>query len=444
VRAEPRVYCLGKCYLAPASTLDQGRPRAEVAAPQAIVLERIVAGGATTIDGYRDHGGLTALERALETAPEQIVEEVVASGLRGRGGAGFPAGKKWRAVHAEPAGQKFVVCNGDEGDPGAYVDRFLMEDDPYCVLEAMVIAAYAVGADRGYVYVRKEYPDAHAALVRAVTSARDAGVLGPRVLGRAFGFDVEIVRGEGSYVSGEETALLNSIEGRRPDARARPPYPTNRGLFGRPTLVHNVETLASIPWVARHGGGAYAELGRGDSRGTKVVSLNSLFERPGLYEVELGTPLAHVVYGLGGGLRAGTLAGVIVGGPLAAPLPPHLLDVPLTFEDLGALGAALGHGGLVAFDRDTSIAELVHHVFGFGAYESCGKCTPCRTGSGEVEEIFGLARQGAGPGPAARDAWDETCAALAATSLCGHGAGLAEFAAGVARHYPRELASCFG
>jgi NADH:ubiquinone oxidoreductase subunit F (NADH-binding) len=438
------VHCLGRCYAAPATTLDRGRPFVEVVAPQAIVLGRVAAGGATTLDGARAQGGFSALDRALELTPEQVVDEVSAARLRGRGGGGYPAGHKWRAVRAAPAGQKFVVCNADEGDPGAYIDRFLLEDDPFCVLEAMAIAAYAVGADRGYVYVRKEYPEAHAALARAITSARDAGYLGERILGTKSAFDVELVPGAGSFVAGEETAILDAIEGRRLGVRTRPPYPSSRGVFDRPTLVHNVETLASVPWILRHGGDAYAALGHGDSRGTKVVSLNSLFERPGLFEVELGTPLARVVHELGGGLRDGPLAGVIVGGPLAAPVPPHLLEVPLTFEDLAALGAALGHGGVVAFDGQTSIAQLVHHVFRFGAYESCGMCTPCRVGADEVEENFRLILDGDVPGPAGRARWDGTVGALGATSLCGHGAGLAEFAEGVARHYPKELASCFG
>ena len=217
----------------------------------------------------------------------------------------------------------------------------------------------------------------------------------PDVLGRGvLSFDVEIVVGEGSYLCGEETALLNAIEGRRPEVRVRPPYPVSRGLYGRPTLVNNVETLVNIPWIVRHGGDAYAALGRGGSRGTKVVSLNSLFARPGLYEVELGVPLRRIVEDLGGGLRTGELAGVIVGGPLAGVVSPDMLDVPFTFEDLHGIGAALGHGGVVGFDEHTTIAELVHHVFEFGAYESCGKCTPCRVGSGEVEATFaGVHRQ---------------------------------------------------
>jgi NADH:ubiquinone oxidoreductase subunit F (NADH-binding) len=443
--AGPRVYCLGKCYAAPASGRDESRPpHVEVAGPQGIVLERIAAGGAPTLDGYRSHGGLAALDRALAITPDAIVAEVEKSRLRGRGGAGFPVGRKWQTVLEEPGAPKYVVCNADEGDPGAYIDRFIMEDDPFSVLEAMAVAGRAVGAERGCIYLRREYPAAYTSLQRAIEGAREEGVLGPDVLDRGvFSFDVGIVVGEGSYLCGEETALLNAIEGRRPEVRVRPPYPGNRGLFDRPTLVNNVETLVNIPWIVRHGGDAYAALGRGESRGTKVVSLNSLFARPGLYEVELGVPLRRIVEDLGGGLRTGELAGVIVGGPLAGVVPPELLDVPFTFEDLHGIGAALGHGGVVAFDEHTTIAELVHHVFAFGAYESCGKCTPCRVGSGEVEATFAeVLADGRASGP--RRSFDGIVAALRATSLCGHGSGLAEFAQGVARNFPEELDSCFG
>jgi NADH:ubiquinone oxidoreductase subunit F (NADH-binding) len=440
----PRVYCLGKCYTAPASGRDEGRPpHVEVAAPQAIVLERIAAGGTLALDGYRNQGGLAALDRALAVPPDAIVVEVEKSRLRGRGGAGFSTGAKMRTVLEEAGAPKYVVCNADEGDPGAYIDRFVMEDDPFCVLEAIAVVGRAVGAERGYIYLRREYPAAFASLRRAIETARKEGVLGFDVLGRGvFSFDVEVVVGEGSYLCGEETALLNAIEGRRPEVRVRPPYPVSRGLFGRPTLVNNVETLVNIPWIVRHGGDAYTALGRGESRGTKVVSLNSLFARPGLYEVELGVPLRHIVEELGGGLRTGPLAGVIVGGPLAGVVSPELLDVPFTFEDLHGIGAALGHGGVVGFDKHTTIAELVHHVFAFGAYESCGKCTPCRVGGPEAEAIF--AEVLAGGHPDARRSFDGIVAALHATSLCGHGSGLAEFARGVARNFPEELDSCFG
>ena len=293
-------------------------------------------------------------------------------------------------------------------------------------------------------YVRKEYPQARAALASAIVEARTAGILGERLLGRGPAFDVEIFDGEGSYVCGEETALLNAIEGRRPEVRARPPYPAEHGLHGRPTLVDNVETLASVPWILRHGGAAYGALGHGTSRGTKVVSLNSLFVRPGLYEVEFGMPVSEIVDGLGGGLTTGELRGVLIGGPLAGILPAHLLDTPFAVDELRRVGADVGHGGVVAFDERTSIAELVHHVFRFGAFESCGKCTPCRVGARRVEDRFAAALAGE-PGPAGASAeWHEIVDALAATSLCGHGTGLAAFARSALERFGEELTECLG
>lgn len=438
-----RIYCLGQCYLAPAVADEDARPRVEVSAHQAIVLERVAGGPVRSLAAYTAHGGYTALDRALCRPPAETLQAVDVSGLRGRGGAGFPTGRKWRTVANQPGEEKYIVANADEGDPGAYIDRYIVEDDPHCLLEAMAIAGFATGAHRGYVYLRKEYPRARVILEAALREARGAGMLGDRVLGHAFSFDVELVVGQGSYVCGEETALLNSIEGRRPEVRVRPPYPAQEGLFRRPTLVNNVETLASIPWIVRHGGEAYAALGFSRSRGTKAVSLNSLFRRPGLYEVEFGVPVRHIVETLGGGLRTGRITALMIGGPLTGLLPPSLLDTPFGFEELDAVGASVGHGGIIVFDRHTSILQLAHHVFRFAAFESCGKCTPCRVGSAEIERIFERVATRDGAARASRADWTQTVAALRWTSLCGHGTGLAEFAESVARHYPEELAACF-
>jgi NADH:ubiquinone oxidoreductase subunit F (NADH-binding) len=267
------------------------------------------------------------------------------------------------------------------------------------------------------------------------------GLLAALGSGRGFSLDVELHAGKGSYVCGEETALLNAIEGRRPEVRARPPYPPDAGLFGRPTLVNNVETLAAVPWIVEHGGDAYHELGFSGSRGTKVLSLNSLFRRPGLYEVEFGLSVREVVEDLGGGLSSGRLKGIIIGGPLSGVIPPTRLETPPGFEELRAIGASVGHGGVIAFDERTSIPELVHHVFDFGAYESCGKCTPCRLGTRRIEAMFRAIVAGDRP-PHGRE-WRELIDVLAQTSLCGHGAGLAEFAASIVRHYASEVDPCF-
>lgn len=430
---EPRVYCLGRCFEAPAAGLGDARPRFEVQARESVLLRRIAQGGARTLEAYRQEGGYRALESALAGSTESVLAAVELSGLRGRGGAGFPTGRKWRAAAAQDAPLKFVVANADEGDAGAYSDRFILEDDPHALLEGMRLAAFATGATAGWIYLRHEYPAAETVLQQAIAEARAAGFLGTEV-----GFEIRLCVGHGSYVCGEESALLRSIEGRRPEVSARPPYPTEHGLFGLPTVTNNVETLASIPWIVEHGGRAYEALGHGGSRGTKLVSLNSLFARPGIYEIEFGLTLDQIVYALGGGLRSGELKGLMVGGPLAGLVPPHLLGTRFGFEELAAIGASVGHGGIVAFDQHTSIAALVRHVFAFGAYESCGKCTPCRLGARRVEDIFATATRS----PAQEGEWREIVDALKWTSLCGHGGGLAAFAASVLRHYPAELEPC--
>ena len=444
---DPRVYCLGKCYAGPADDADNAaRPESRIDARQGIVLERVSNGGARTLGTYRRGGGYEALAAAVKQPPDSVIRAVEASGLRGRGGAAFPTGRKWRAAFQQSSKEKYVVANADEGDAGAYIDRFIMEDDPHCLIEGMALAGHAVGASKGYVYLRCEYPQARRILQTALEEARCAGFLGPPVAGRQGpGFDIEIHVGRGRYVCGVETSLINSIAGNRPVAMPRPPYATQKGLFGKPTVINNVETLANVPWIIRHGGEAYHALGFSSSRGTKVVSLNSLFNRPGLYEVEFGIAVRRIVEELGGGLRGGTLRGVLIGGPLAGIIPPHLLDTPFGFEELRSVGAAVGHGGVIAFDEHTSIPELVRHVFSFGAYESCGQCAPCRLGTRRIEQIFERALA-AGPAPdaaAARQEWLDIVSALKLASLCGFGTGLAEFAESVLRHFAGELEPCF-
>jgi NADH:ubiquinone oxidoreductase subunit F (NADH-binding) len=440
---DPRIYCLGKCYMAPSSAADEERPRVEVRSRVPIVLDRIVGGSACSVHEYTRSSGYRALDSALKRPPEEIVREIEMSGLRGRGGAGFPTGKKWRSVLNETSDEKYIVANADEGDAGAYIDRFIIEEDPHALIEGMAIAAYAIGSRKGYVYLRAEYPKARTALERAIAEARREGFLGERVLRSDFSFDIDVVIGQGSYVCGEETSLLNSIEGRRPDVRARPPYPTSKGLWGTPTLVNNVETLASAVWIIWNGGVPYSALGFSTSKGTKVVSLNSLFNRPGLYEIEFGVPVRYIVEELGGGLRGGDLKGLIVGGPLAGIIPPELLHTRFGFDELHAIGASVGHGGVVAFDEHSSIAELMHHVFDFGAYESCGKCTPCRLASREIELIFQDVLNNGQIQRERKPDLDRDITALALTSLCGHGSGLAEFARSVSRYYTQEFESCF-
>jgi NADH:ubiquinone oxidoreductase subunit F (NADH-binding) len=305
----------------------------------------------------------------------------------------------------------------------------------------MAIAAIAIGAHRGWIYARCEYPAAIARLQDAIEQARNSGLLGPAMLGSDFAFDVELTVGHGSYVCGEETSLLSSIEGTRPVARVRPPYTAEHGLWNAPTIVNNVETLANVPWIMRHGATRFASLGIPGSRGTKCLSLNSLFRRPGLYEVDFGTPLDEIVTSVGGGLATSTLSGLWIGGPLAGVIPPTLLDTHLGFNELRAIGASVGHGGVIAFDEHTSIRDLVHHVFEFGAFESCGQCTPCRLGTSRIARVLGNA-----PATASRPSqseFDDIVDALKHASLCGLGTGLAEFAESITRYYGGELRKCF-
>lgn len=439
----PPVYCLGKCYVAPASSDCEDQPSIEVFAREPIVLAGVADTSQKDLESYRRQGGYASLETALKAPPTKVVEAIEQSQLRGRGGAGFPAGRKWRAVLEEVATTKYVVANADEGDHGSYIDRMISERTPHRLIEALTLAGYAVGATKGFIYLRKEYPVAKVSLDLALAEARDAGWLGASVAGSGFAFEIEIVVGQGSYVCGEETSLLNSIEHRRPEVRTRPPFPTQSGLWGCPTLVNNVETLSSIPWIVSHGGEAYAALGFSRSRGTKAVSLSSLFNRPGLYEVEFGMPLREILVGVGGGLRTGAFKAVIIGGPLAGLVHPREFDTPFAFDEMHSIGANIGHGGVVAFDQSTRWDQFLAHVFTFGASESCGKCTPCRLGSRRTESLFAKIVHGQKLTTGEREELWAINDALRRTSLCGHGVGLAELTTSVFDKFGEELRSCF-
>lgn len=439
----PPIFCLGKCYASPAFTEVTELPHVEVCCDEAIVLRGVDDESMRDLANYRQHGGYDALAQALRDSPETIVTQVEASRIRGRGGAGFPAGRKWRTVFEEPATTKYVVANADEGDHGSYIDRFIMERTPHRLIEALALAAYAIGASKGYIYLRKEYPVAETMLRAALDEAREAGWLGESIGGTDFVFDIEVVIGQGSYVCGEETSLLNSIEHRRPEVRARPPFPTQKGLFGAPTLVNNVETLASIPWIVLHGGEAYAAMGFSTSRGTKAVSLSSLFVRPGLYEIDFGLPFRTIVEEIGGGLKTSEIKAAMVGGPLAGLVHPREFDTLFGFDEMHAIGASVGHGGIVAFDQSTRIDRLLAHIFTFGAIESCGKCTPCRLGSRRVQALFNHV---ASDLPLTKDEATELgdiLDAIRRTSLCGHGTGLAVVASSAFEKFGEELQSCF-
>jgi formate dehydrogenase iron-sulfur subunit len=322
-------------------------------------------------------------------APEAICDELVESGLRGRGGAGFPAGIKWRTVLDAPAGERFVCCNADEGDSGTFADRMLMEGDPFLLIEGMLIAAHVVGATEGFVYLRSEYPDAFVTFSRALDIARGRGWLGEAVLGTDLSFDITLRVGAGSYVCGEETAMLESLEGKRGVVRAKPPLPALEGLFGRPTIVNNVLTLATVPPILADGPAVFGDLGVGRSRGTQVFQLGGNLARGGIVEVPLGVTLGELVEGFGGGTRTGRpVRAVQVGGPLGAYLPVTRFDVAMDYESLIEIDGLLGHGGVVVFDETVDLARQARFAMEFCAEESCGKCTPCRIGSVRGVELL--------------------------------------------------------
>jgi formate dehydrogenase iron-sulfur subunit len=331
---------------------------------------------------YEAHGGLRGLRRALALEPAAVCAEVTASGLRGRGGAGFPAGIKWQAVHDRAAPVKYVCCNADEGDGGTFADRMLMEGDPFLLLEGMAVCALATGAAEGIVYIRSEYPDAIAAMCAAIAEMERAGWLGDDVGGSGRAFRVRVRRGAGAYICGEESAMLNSIEGRRGTVRAKPPIPVERGLFGMPTVVNNVLTLATAAVVLADGAEAYAGIGSGRSRGTQPFQLAGNVARGGLVEVPFGISLRELVEDYGGGTASGRpVKAVQLGGPLGAYVSAGMLDLPMDYEGLAAAGAMLGHGGIVVFDDRADMAEMARFAFEFCEVESCGKCTPCRVGA---------------------------------------------------------------
>jgi NADH:ubiquinone oxidoreductase subunit F (NADH-binding)/NADH:ubiquinone oxidoreductase subunit E len=446
------VYCLGYCYASP-SALDGERAHAgldlpeqlageapqsdppipfEAACREPIVLARLLERGPAAWDIWHRVA-------ADPEAPDRILGEVQRSGLQGRGGAGFPVARKWALVRANPPGPRRVVANGDEGDPGSYLDRLLMERDPHGVLEGVALASLACGADRAHVYVRSEYPAARDALRAAVEEARADGHLGENVHGSGVDLEIEVFESAGSYVVGEETALLHSIEGLRGSAAPRPPFPAGRGgLFAFPTAVNNVESLSAVAWIVQHGGEAYARHGTATDRGTKLVCLNERFRNPGVYEVELGRPVTEIVHGLGGGLHSGALRMIQVGGPLGGFLGADELGMPLTLEDLAAHGVALGHGGLVAFDEHTDPGALMRDLWRFAASESCGACVPCRQGTQRGLE---LAERLAASDARLQDAAElgRLLNALDRGSLCGFGSGVPASVRSLVRVCRQEL-----
>jgi formate dehydrogenase iron-sulfur subunit len=387
-----------------------------------------------SIDDYRAHGGFKGLERARTLGPAATVEEVLDSGLRGRGGAGFPAGIKWRTAAAAPAAQKYIVCNADEGDSGTFADRMVMEGDPFMLIEGMAIAGFAVGATIGYIYIRSEYPHAIRAMGRAIETARAHGLLGSD-------FDIEVRVGAGAYVCGEETSLLESIEGRRGEVRAKPPLPAHQGLFGQPTIINNVLTLAAVPFILAEGAKAYADYGMGRSRGTMPIQLAGNIRNGGLFETAFGITLGELVNEIGGGTLSGRpVRAVQVGGPLGAYFPPSMFHLPFDYEAFAAADGLIGHAGIVVFDDSVDMAGMARFAMEFCAAESCGKCTPCRIGSVRGMEV--IDRILAGEDVAANIALVEAlCETMKFGSLCALGGFTPYPVLSALRHFPEDFAS---
>jgi formate dehydrogenase iron-sulfur subunit len=374
-----------------------------------------------SLEEYQATGGLAGLRRALELSGEQVVAEISSSGLRGRGGAGFPTGIKWKTVLEARSDQKFVCANADEGDSGTFADRMLMEGDPFCLIEGMAIAGVSLGATEGFVYIRSEYPDAVATMTTAIELAYLHGMIGESVLGSGKQFDLAVRVGAGAYICGEETAMLESLEGRRGVVRAKPPLPAHEGLFGKPTVINNVLTLAAVPGILADGAGAYAELGVNNSRGTQIFQLGGNIARGGVVECAFGVTLGRLIEEFGGGTRTGApIRAVQVGGPLGAYLPPSRFGLEMDYEAFAAVGAMVGHGGIVVFDERVDMAYQARFAMEFCAEESCGKCTPCRVGSVRGVEVIDKIIAGVDRG-ANLELLEDLCELMTDGSLCAMG-----------------------
>lgn len=444
--------CLGRCHENSAFHY-QGRNYSGAAAQQ---LPEIVKGGVAIADQYQvGHIGtpiLTAPYPAVEEyyrlladcfamGPEGVLEQVQQSGLRGRGGAGFSMAFKLASCRAAASDTKFVVCNADEGDPGAYSDRYLMEERPHALLLGMMIAAYVIGARYGVLYIRAEYPESIAIIQQAVEELGRGGYLGENILGSGFDFDFKIIKAQGAYICGEETALLSSLEGQRPEVRVRPPYPTQQGLFNQPTVVNNVETLANLPFIVQNGGKAFAAVGTPKSTGTKLLSLDSFFHRPGIYEVDMGTPLQQVVEDLGGGFKQAVKA-MHIGGPLGGLVPVGKINsLTVDFDSFAHEGFLLGHASVVCLPESFPIVQYLEHLFAFTAHESCGKCFPCRLGSTRGAEMLRKAQENGYQ--IDRQLMDDLLDTLERGSLCALGGGLPLPVKNALHYFQSELAPYF-
>lgn len=444
--------CLGRCHENSAFHID-GKNYSGIAVQQ---VEKIKSSKKVLPDTYHVEASGTAvltaafpgvdsyyslLDKLLKSSPVAVLEEIKTSGLRGRGGAGFPIGIKLESCRNSPGETKFIVCNADEGDPGAYSDRYILEVQPHRLLLGMLIAGYVSGASWGVVYIRAEYPESIRICEEAINDIRKRGFLGMKIKNSNFNFDFKVISAQGAYICGEETALLSSIEGQRPEVRVRPPYPTQEGLFNKPTAVNNVETLAVLPYILEHGGKAYSAAGRGRSTGTKLVSLDSSFNRPGIYEVEMGTRLAVVVNELGKGFRRKTKA-LHIGGPLGGLVPVSRIDdLSIDFESFAQNGFLLGHASVIGLPEDFPLIDYLEHLFEFCAHESCGKCFPCRLGSTRGFELIRKARISSYK--IDRELFNDLIETMETGSLCALGGGLPLPIKNALQYFREELTPYF-
>lgn len=404
---------------------------------QRLTFARVGVIEPTSVEDYCQHGGFSGLKTALELSPEAIVGSITESGLRGRGGAAFPTGIKWKTVLETSADQKYIVCNADEGDSGTYADRMIMESDPFSLIEGMTIAGLAVGATEGYIYLREEYPLAHQILKKAIATATAQNYLGNNICGSNKHFQLEVRLGAGAYICGEETSMLESLEGKRPVVRAKPPLPAIKGLFGQPSVINNVLSLASVPVIMEKGAGFYKNFGAGRSRGTQPFQLSGNIKRAGLVELAFGADLQTLLTDFGGGTRTGKpMKAVQVGGPLGAYLPESQWNTALDYESFAEIGAVLGHGGVVVFDDSVDMGEQARFSMAFCAHESCGKCTPCRIGSVRGVEVIDKIRAGENT-EENTTLLEDLCDTMVDGSLCAMG-GMTPFPVRSALHHFAE------
>lgn len=424
--------CLGRCHENAAFNLNGHNYSGEdymnipnLLDQSQVTKEKYNIGGniqlLTTPDKGLDHF-VVLLRKALTTPKTELLSDLKLSGLRGRGGAGFPMGLKWEFCMKEDNETKFIICNADEGDPGAYSDRYLLEQRPFSVLFGMMVGGYIIGAKWGVLYIRAEYPEAIEIIEEAISKLKDLKLLGENILGSDFDFEFKVIKAQGAYICGEESALLNSIEGQRPEVRTRPPFPAQKGLFNKPTVVNNVETFAAVQWIVEHGGAEYKKLGTEKSCGTKLVSLDSFFNNPGIYEVVMGTSLSSVIHELGGGFKEPVKA-IHIGGPLGGLVPISFVDkLTIDFESFASNGFMLGHASMVSIPERFAMIEYLEHLMEFAAYESCGKCFPCRLGTTRGHELFSKARNEGYK--INKDLLFDLLDTLQKGSLCAHGGGI--------------------